>query len=76
LTKKLDTTRQAHYKAILPKVGKQSSTQERMSDKLEYKVRDYFLVKYYKDKIGEEFDAIVSGTLYKGFFVELPDTAE
>jgi len=51
LTTKLDVTRQAHYKAILPKVGKQSSNQERMSDKLEYKVRDYFLVKYYKDKV-------------------------
>lgn len=76
LTTKLDATRQAHYKAILPKVGKQSSTQERMSDKLEYKVRDYFLVKYYKDKVWQEFDAIISGTIYKGFFVELPDTAE
>jgi len=47
-----------------------------MSEKLEYKVRDYFLVKYYSDKIGQEFDAIISGTIYKGFFVELPDTAE
>lgn len=76
LNKKMDSTRQAHYKAILPKVWTQSSTQERMSEKLEYKVRDYFLVKYYSDKIGQEFDAIISGTIYKGFFVELPDTAE
>ncbi|MDD2907115.1 MAG: ribonuclease R [Candidatus Gracilibacteria bacterium] len=76
LNSKLDPTRQAHYKSILPKVGTNSSERERLSDKLEYKVRDYFVVKYYKDKVGQEFDAIISGTIYKGFFVELPDTAE
>lgn len=76
LTKKLDEKRQGHYKTILPKVWTQSSDRERMSEKLEYKVRDYFIVKYYKDKVGEEFDWVISGLIYKWFFVVLPDTAE
>ena len=61
---------------ILPKVAKQSSERERLSEKLEYKVRDYFIVKYYKNKIWQEFDAVISGLISKWIFVALQDTAE
>jgi len=76
LNQKLDWKRQNHYSSILPKVTKQCSERERMSEKLEYKVRDYFLVKYYKNKLGEEFDWVITGVISKWFFVALPDTAE
>lgn len=76
LIKKLDNSRTEHYKKILPKVAKQCSDRERMSEKLEYKVRDYFLVKYYKNKIWEEFDAVINWMISKWFFVTLPDSAE
>ena len=60
----------------MPKVAKQSSERERLSEKLEYKVRDYFIVKYYKNKILQEFDAVISGLISKWIFVALQDTAE
>lgn len=76
LTEKLNPERQGHYKTILPKVWTQSSERERMSEKIEYRVRDYFVVKYYKDKIWEEFDWIITWLLFKWFFVALTDSAE
>lgn len=76
LNHKLDSKRQEHYKSILPKIAIRTSDRERLSEKLEYKVRDYFLVKYYKNKIWEEFDAVISGLISKWFFVTLPDSAE
>jgi len=27
--------------------------------------RDYFIVKYYKNKVGQEFDAVISGLISK-----------
>lgn len=73
---KLDNKKQEYYKSHLAKVAKQSSERERLSEKLEYKVRDYFIVKYYKDKVWEEYDAVISGMINKWFFVTLPDSAE
>lgn len=76
LNGKFDEKRKSHYLDILPKVAKQSSERERLSEKLEYKVRDYFIVKYYKNKIWQEFDAVISGLISKWIFVTLQDTAE
>lgn len=76
LNGKFDEKRKSHYLDILPKVAKQSSERERLSEKLEYKVRDYFIVKYYKNKIWQEFDAVISGLISKWIFVALQDTAE
>ena len=76
LNKKYNERRKNHYASILWKVAKISSDRERLSEKLEYKVRDYFIVKYYKNKVGQEFDAVISWLISKWFFVALPDTAE
>jgi exoribonuclease R len=43
---------------------------------LEYKVRDYFVTQFYKNKIWEEFDGVVTTVLAAWFFVWLPDTTE
>lgn len=73
---KLDKNRIIHYKEILDEVAKHTSDKERRAEKLEYKVRDYYIVKYYKNRIGEEFDWIISWVIPKWFFVALVDTAE
>lgn len=44
-----------HYKGILEEVAMQCSQREMQAEKLEYKVRDYFVVQLYKGKIGEKF---------------------
>lgn len=68
--------RKKFFKEILPTVAKNSSEKERQAEKLEYKVRDYFIVKFYKNKVWEEFDAIISGVISKWFFVALKDWVE
>lgn len=73
---KLDNKRLIHYENILEKVSKHTSDKERKAEKLEYKVKDYFIVKYYKDKIWEEFDWIIMWVIPKWFFVWLSNTAE
>ncbi len=76
LHNKLDAKRLNHYNSILEDVAKHTSDKERKAEKLEYKVRDYFIVKYYKNKIWEEFDWIINWVIPKWFFVLLKDTAE
>ena len=73
---KLDKKRLLHYENILESVSKYTSDKERKAEKLEYKVRDYFVVQFYKDRVGEEFEATISWVLAKWFFVALSDTSE
>ncbi len=65
-----------NYKKILEEVAVHSSNQERKAEKLEYKVRDYFIVQFYKNKVWETFEAIIVTILPNGMFVQLPDTSE
>lgn len=76
LSWKLDKARIAYYKNILEDVALRSSEQERKAEKLEYKVRDYFIVKFYKSKVWEVFDWVITTMMPKWFFVQLPDTVE
>jgi ribonuclease R len=74
--KDITPKRKSHYQEILPKVALRSSEREVLSERIEYRVRDYMAVQYMKDKVGEEFQAKVSGMIEKWFFVELPNTIE
>ncbi len=76
LHRKLDKKRLNHYSTILDEVAKHTSDKERKAEKLEYRVRDYFIVKYYKNRVWEDFEWIISWVIPKWFFVVLPDTAE
>jgi len=73
---KLNNTRLWHYNNILDDVSKHTSDKERKAEKLEYKVKDYYIVQYYKNRVWEEFEWVISGILPKWFFVALKDTAE
>ncbi len=73
---KLDKGRIIHYRTILKQVADHCSENERKAEKLEYKVRDYYIVKYYKDKVWQEFQAIITSIIKNGFFVSLPDSSE
>lgn len=76
LARKLTPEKIAHYKEILPQVAQKSSGQEQKAEKLEYRVRDYYITQFYSNKIGEEFEATVSWLIKPWVFVELPDSAE
>ena len=73
---KLNKSRVLYYENLLEKVSKHCSDKERKAEKLEYKVRDYYTVQFYKDKVWEEFDWVISWVLQKWFFVALKDTSE
>ena len=76
LTNKLDNKRKTHYESIIESIAKHTSDTSRKSEKLEYMIKDYFICKYYEDKVWEEFDWVISGMIPAWFFVSLKDTTE
>ena len=56
--------------------GEQSSVTERNAEKCEREVDDLWKAYLMKDKIGQEFDAVISSVTNFGIFVELPNTVE
>ncbi len=72
----LDKKRICHYKTILEGIANSSSSQERKAEKLEYKVRDYYIVKHYKDRVWERFRAVIVSVIPVWFFVQLEDSVE
>jgi len=56
--------------------AKQSSEMERKAQDAEREVDDLKKAEYMEDKIGEEFEGIISSVTSFGVFVELPNTIE
>ena len=53
-----------------------ASMTEVTADKCERDVDDYFKARYMRDKIGNEYEGTVNGTIDSGIFVELDNTVE
>ena len=66
----------AKWKQVLPDIAVQTSTAERRSIDTERAVDDLKKAEYMQDKVGQEFDAVVSSVLSFGMFVQLPNTVE
>ena len=49
------------------------SNRERVAMEAEREILDRYRVRFMKDKIGEEFEGVISGVTAFGFFVELKD---
>jgi len=65
-----------HYDIILPKIAKISSDTERRAEEAERETEKLKKVQYMKDKIGEEFEGVISSVTAFGLFVELENTIE
>ncbi|MFA5916708.1 MAG: ribonuclease R [Candidatus Gracilibacteria bacterium] len=76
LNGKLTKSRIEHYTSILPNVANLCSEQQRMAEDIERKVDDYLKARFMIDKIGEEFDGVISGVIEKGIFIQLENTVE
>ena len=72
----MDQDIQKHFKAQLPDVAEQTSTQERKSIDTERSVNDLKMTEFMADKVGQTFDAIVSSVTSFGMFIQLPNTVE
>lgn len=72
----LDEKRINHYKKILTEVARLCSLNERRAEDAERDTDKYKIVEFMQDKIGNEFDGIISSVTSWGIYVELPNTVE
>lgn len=61
---------------ILPDAAQQSSIRERIAVDAERESQDLKIAEYMMDKIGNEYDGIISSVTSFGIFAELPNTVE
>ena len=64
------------YSRIAHEAGIDCSTRERVADECERKVDDLYKLAYMSERLGEEYDAIISGVTNFGIFCELDNTVE
>lgn len=72
----LSTEEIEKYKSQAEKYAKQSSDREKIAQKVERDSVDIKMAEYMQDKIGNEYDGIVSSITSFGMFVELENTVE
>lgn len=73
---KLDQATREKWNAILPDIAEHSSNMERRAVEAERETDELKKAEYMEDKIGEEYDGIISSVTNFGLFVELPNTIE
>lgn len=76
LNGKIDEKRVVKLSSIVEIASKQSSEMERLAQQAEREVDDLKKAEYMKERIGEEFSAIISSVTSFGLFAELPNTIE
>ncbi len=64
------------YSEFVVQASKQSSDRERRAADAERDVDDLYTTMYMSERIGEEYDAVISGVTSFGLFAELPNTIE
>ena len=73
---KIDDDRSKKLTALVDYAARQSSETENIATESEREVDDLKKAEYMLDRIGEEFEGIVSSVTSFGMFVELPNTIE
>lgn len=76
LSGELNETKINKYHKSLTEVSNNCSINERNAEEAERETDKYKMVEYMKDRVGEEFDGIISGITSWGIYVELPNTVE
>ncbi len=64
------------YRDFVEEASIQSSERERVAWDAEMEVDKFYKLLYIKDKVGEEFDGVISGVMNFGIFVELENGVE
>ncbi|KON86388.1 ribonuclease R [Sporosarcina globispora] len=73
---KLEQATREKWNAQLPDIAEHSSNMERRAVEAERETDELKKAEYMADKIGEEYDGIISSVTNFGMFVELPNTIE
>ena len=74
--KSLSSTRMAELENFTFEAGEQSSLTEKNADKCEREIDDLWKAYLMRDKIGQEFEGIITSVTNFGIFIELPNTVE
>ena len=64
------------YSPLLEKAGIDTSEKERIADEAERDVDDLYKLAYMSERIGEEFDGVISGVTAHAVYCELDNTVE
>jgi ribonuclease R len=73
---KLDQATKEKWNAILPDIAEHSSNMERRAVDAERETDELKKAEYMEDKVGTEYDGIISSVTNFGMFIELPNTIE
>lgn len=73
---KLNPERIVKLKERIPFTAEQSSIRERAAEEAERETEDLKKAEYMKDRIGEEYEGIISGVTAYGMYVQLENTIE
>ena len=73
---KLSDKRHAQLSAFVDHASSRSSEREQLATEAERAVDDIKKAEYMADKVGQEFEGMISGVISYGFFVELANTVE
>lgn len=73
---RLDSKKIKKFEKAVQYASIQSSLTERVADEAEREVDDLKKAEYMKERIGQEFEGIISSVTNFGMFVELPNTVE
>lgn len=76
LNEKFTDKRRKHYEEILDQVALDISKTERLAIDCERDIDDLKKCEYMEDKVGNEYEVVISGLTNFGIFVELPNTIE
>lgn len=76
INNEMTSKRQDKLKDIVLKASEQSSGMERKAEVAERDIDKYYKCLYMEDKIGNEFEGLISSVTGFGIYVELPDTVE
>ncbi|TDL32525.1 ribonuclease R [Jeotgalibacillus sp. S-D1] len=76
INKKVDQKTQQKWSDRLPEIAAHTSGRERRAVDAERETDELKKAEYMLDKIGEEFDGVISSVTNFGMFVELPNTIE
>ena len=72
----MDVERKEEWREKLPDIARHTSERERVAVDAERETDDLKKAEYMADKIGEEFEGMVSSVTNFGMFIELPNTIE
>ena len=73
---RMNPERVEHYQKILPDVATESSRLERRAEEAERETIRLKKAEYMKERLGQEFEGVISGVTKWGIYVELPNTVE